>query len=100
MDNTPADNGVHRVWLVERYFGGVTPHRLSQLAADTRTTVAELGANGVAVAYLGSTAIPQEETCFCSFVAESPSAIEQVNSHLVVPSLRIVGALSSRRLGP
>lgn len=99
MDYTPTGDRIHRVWLVERYFGVVTPHRLSQLAADTRTTVAELGANGVAVAYLGSTAIPQEETCFCSFVAESPAVIEQVNSHLVVPSLRVVGALSSGRVG-
>jgi hypothetical protein len=99
MDDNPAGDRVHRVWLVERYFGGVTSHRLSQLAADTRATVAEMGAKGVAVGYLGSTAIPQEETCFCLFVAQSPAVIEQLNSHLTVPSLRVVGALSSGRVG-
>ena len=57
--------------------------------------VAELAAEGVGVAYLGSIAIPQEETCFCLFAAESPAVIEQVNSQLVVPSLRVVSALSS-----
>lgn len=93
----PFPNGdpVHRVVLVERYLSGVTPQRLARLAIDTRATVAALTAEGAGVAYLGSIAISQEETCFCLFAADSPAVIEQVNRRIVIPYVRVVDALTT-----
>jgi hypothetical protein len=45
------------------------------------------------VAYVGSAVVPEDETCFCLFVADSMSAVERVSRHLVVPSVRIARAL-------
>jgi len=81
------------VVLVERYLGGVTPRRLAKLALDTHAAAAQVAAHGVSVTYLGSAALPGDETCFCLFVADSVSAVEQVNRRLLVPSVRTAGAL-------
>jgi hypothetical protein len=90
--NTTA-NQVHHVVLVERYFSGVTPHRLNQLALETHAVTAREAGRNIGVRYLGSTAVPDDETCFCLFVADSMSAVERVNRRLLVPSVRIAAAL-------
>lgn len=93
MASNSTANQVHHVVLVERYFSGVTPQRLAQLALDTQAAAAREVGHGVHVAYLGSAAMPEDETCFCLFVADSMSAVERVNRHLLIPSIRIAGAL-------
>ena len=84
---------VHQAVLVERYFSAATPRRLAQLALDTQAVAAREAAHGVRVAYVGSAAVPEDETCFCLFMADSISAVERVSRHLVVPSVRIARAL-------
>ena len=79
--------------LVERYFSGVTPHRLNQLALETQAVTAHEAGRDIGVRYLGSTALPEHETCFCLFVADSMSAVERLNRRLLVPSIRIARAL-------
>jgi hypothetical protein len=37
--------------------------------------------------------MPNEETCFCLFVADSMSVVERVNRELLVPSVRVTRAL-------
>ena len=93
MARKPAANQVHHAVLVERYFSGVNPHRLSQLALATQAAASRETDHGVSVTYIGSAAMPADETCFCLFVADSISAVERVNRHLLVPSVRIAGAL-------
>ena len=80
--------------LVERYLCDTSPQGLAQLAAETRAAVAALAAQGIAIAYLGSTAIPDEETCFCVFAADSPVAVELVNACITAPCVRIIDALA------
>jgi len=79
--------------LVERYLGVITPERGARLAADTRAAVEMVAAGGVGIAYLGSIAVPLEETCFCLFVAESQAAVERVNDALAAPAVQTVSAL-------
>jgi hypothetical protein len=79
--------------LVERYFSAVTPHRLAELALHTQSLAARETALGARVAYVGSAAMPDEETCFCLFVADSMSVVERVNRELLVPSVRVTRAL-------
>ena len=93
MAHNSAGSQVHRVVLVERYFAGVTPRRLAQLGLDTQAAAAQETRDGIRIAYLGSAAVPEDETCFCLFVADSISAVERVNRHLLVPSIRIASAL-------
>jgi hypothetical protein len=52
----------------------------------------------VRVAYVGSAAVPEDETCFCLFVADSMSAVERVNRHLLVPSVRMTRGLVVARI--
>jgi hypothetical protein len=93
MARKSTANQVHHAVLVERYFSGVTPHRLNQLALDTQAAASRETDHGVRVTYIGSAALPDDETCFCLYVADSISAVERVNRHLLVPSVRIAGAL-------
>jgi hypothetical protein len=82
-------------WLVERYLGSPTDELLAALAAQTTAAVRDLAARGVEIAYLGSTAIPGEDTCFCVFASHSPAAVEQVNAGVSAPCVRIVDALAA-----
>ena len=93
MVRNSTGSQVHQAVLVERYFSAVTPHRLAELALHTQAIAARETDRGVRVAYVGSAAVPEDETCFCLFVADSMSAIERVNSRLMVPSVRIARAL-------
>jgi Protein of unknown function (DUF4242) len=58
--------------MVERYLPGITTGQLDEASARLAAASAELTANGVDVRYLGSTFVPEEESCFCRF--ESPDA--------------------------
>lgn len=82
------------LWLVERYLGTLTEPRLRALADETRGAVDLLRARGISIDYLGSTAIPGDETCFCLFDAADHEAVEQANAGISVPALRIVDALA------
>src|ERR1700761_2664564 len=93
MVHNSTGSQVHQLVVVERYFSSVTPHRLAELALRTQAIVARETAHGLRVAYLGSAAVPEDETCFCLFVADSMSAVDRVNRHLLVPSVRIASAL-------
>jgi hypothetical protein len=85
---------IKRAVLVERYLAQPTPRALSDLAAETDAAVAALAADGVPVSYLRSIAIPQDETCFCIFDAES-HAVEELNERLTVVSIRVVPVLQA-----
>jgi hypothetical protein len=58
---------VGRRYIVERYLPGTT--RAELRAAERRLTdaAATIRADGLPVVYLGSTFIPEEETCFARF---------------------------------
>lgn len=96
MSEDRAPGVVRDVLLVERYLGIVTPERVARLAADTRAAVESIAATGVRIAYLGSLAIPREETGFCVFMAESQAAVERVNDALAAPGVQVVSGLWSR----
>jgi hypothetical protein len=100
MARNSTGSRVHQVVLVERYFSALTPHRLAQLALHTQAVAARETGHGVRVAYVGSAAVPEDETCFCLFVADSMAAVERVNRRLVVPSVRIASALVVGPLRP
>ena len=87
---------VNRVLIVERYLGGATAQRLEALATETDAALGALGLPRAALRYLGSPAIPQDETSFCAFAvaAAAADALADVNRCLTVPALRVVDGLT------
>jgi hypothetical protein len=80
-----------RLFLVERYLPDLTEARLEGLAETSRAAAGGLGAT-----YLGSVAMPRDETCFCLFRAPTRAVVEALNAQIGLPHERIVEALAVR----
>jgi hypothetical protein len=81
-----------RLFVVERYLPGITAEEL-RASADRLTAAAEaLTAAGDEVRYLGSTFVPEEESCFCCFEAASARTIEKTCGRANFPYARILEA--------
>jgi Protein of unknown function (DUF4242) len=81
------------VFLVERYLPGLDEAGLRALGGRLASATAELRARRVEVRWLGSLALPAEETTFCRFAAGSREAVRLANELAAVPFERIVRAL-------
>jgi hypothetical protein len=80
-------------FMVERYLPGIAPGALADAVARAGSAAAELTQQGVPVAYLGSTFIPDEESCFCRFEGRDIEAVEEANRRAGVPFWRVVNAV-------
>jgi hypothetical protein len=82
-------------YLVEGYM----PRRQARdaRAAGQRacTAAAELSSEGVAVHYVRTTFLPDDETCFHVFVAESAESIEAVSRRGALGDVRVVRAVET-----
>jgi hypothetical protein len=90
------------VVVVERYLHAACPAALAALADTTRAAVDAVRAKGGKIAYLGSVLIPEDETCFCMFEADSLASVASVNARLDVPSVQVavgiaIGAFAKGR---
>ena len=72
-------------YLVERYLPGRDRAWLEAL-------LARLPNQHRTVAYLGSTYVPSDESCFCRFEAPDAESVRDVNELAGVPFARIVAA--------
>lgn len=77
------------MFLVERYLPGMSTESMRAGAARAQSAAA-----GTAVRYLGSTVIPEEEACFCTFEAPSAEAVAEVNERAAFPFARIVAGVA------
>ena len=80
------------LYLVERYLPGITSEELAAARARLRLATADLAAAGERVRYLGSTFVPQEESCFCQFDAASAAVVDRLCRRARVPYARIAEA--------
>ena len=76
-------------YMVERYLPGMTTRGLDEASARLAATASELAAQGVGVRYMGSTFVPQEESCFCRFEASSREIVQRICEQARVPFARI-----------
>jgi hypothetical protein len=76
-------------YMVERYLPGVTQAAFAELRRRIATAAEALAADGARVQYLGSTFIPEEESCFCRFDGGSVSDVRRACEHAGVPYARI-----------
>jgi hypothetical protein len=81
------------VFLVERYLPGLDEAALRALGERLEAASAELRRRGVEVRWLGSLALPEEETTFCRFAAGSREAVRLANELAEAPFERVVPAL-------
>ena len=72
-------------YLVERYLPG-------RSRAWLETALARLGKQRMRAAYLGSTYVTEDESCFCRFEAETADDVRDANEIAGVPFARIVAA--------
>jgi hypothetical protein len=83
------------VYVVERYLPGLSRsdllHGLSLLERAEG-----LGAEGLAVRYLGSTIVLGDEACFCQFEGPSRAAVAEANLKAGLTFDRIVPAVTVR----
>jgi hypothetical protein len=84
----PSVGGV-RKYMVERYLPGMTTRGLDAASGRLAATAEELAAQGVGVRYVGSTFVPNEESCFCRFEASSREVVQRVCEQAGVPFARI-----------
>lgn len=72
-------------YLVERYLPG-------RDRAWLEAALARLRRQRTKAAYLGSTYVPEDDTCFCRFAAETADDVRDANELARVPFARIVVA--------
>ncbi len=80
-------------FMVERYLPGIAYDAFADSIARAAAAAAELTRQGVPVAYLGSTFVPEEESCFCRFQGRDIEAVREVNRLADVPFWRVVEAV-------
>ena len=82
------------VFVVERYLPGLDRDALLRSLGQLEPAVAEMRSEGTAVRYIGSTIVPDDEACFCQFVADSATDVAEANRRAGVPFDRIVDAVA------
>jgi len=85
------------VFLVERFLPGLDEAALRALGERLEAAGAELRARRVEVRWLGTLALPEEETTFCRFAAGSCEEVRLANELAGAPFERIARALAVER---
>ena len=76
-------------FMVERYVPGATEDELEAARERLAAATNGLAADGVDVRYLGSTFVPEEESCFCRFEGGSADGVRQACEQAGVAFARI-----------
>jgi hypothetical protein len=84
-------------YLVERYLPGIDAEQLDEASRRLAAAARALAAQGVEVRYVGSTFVPEEESCFCRFEGAGPDDVRRACEEADVPFARIV---ETRDLSP
>jgi hypothetical protein len=66
-------------FLVERYWPGISVDEHAAALARGRQVAAAMRREGKRIEHVGSTLIPDQETVFCLFEAESPALVAELN---------------------
>jgi hypothetical protein len=77
-------------YLVERYLPGVTADELDDASARLAAAARSLAAQGVELRYVGSTFVPDEESCFCRFDSADADDVRRACEQAGVPFARIL----------
>jgi hypothetical protein len=89
MSSASARQPLLGVVIVERYLHAATSTELADLARATRAAVRAVTREGGVIVYLGSVLIPDDETCFCVFQADSVATVAGVNARVDAPCVQV-----------
>jgi hypothetical protein len=84
-------------YLVETFLAGRPAGARAAGEARARSVVEGLSRDGLDVGFDGVIHVPEDETCFFVFVAESPAEAARVAKLAELDPLRIVEAVTSRK---
>ena len=79
MDASDEETAVTATYMVERYWPGVAQDQVRCAVSKVGEAVCEMGRNGTAIRYLGSTLIPVDESVLCLFQATSADVVAEAN---------------------
>ena len=82
------------VYLVERYWPGVTNELLVEALNRGRQMMQQLCADGTPVHHVTSILIPAEEVVFSLYEGQSSAAVRALNERADIPVSRIVAAIT------
>jgi hypothetical protein len=82
------------IYLVERYWPGVTRELLLEALNRGQRVMVEMSVEGVHVHNISCTLIPGEEVVLSVYEGPSVSAVRQFNERAVIPVSRIVEAIA------
>jgi hypothetical protein len=82
------------MYLVERYWPGVTSELLLEALSRGRRVMEEMSGEGTPVRDICCTLIPSEEVVFSVYEGPSAGAVRQLNERASIPVSRIVEAIA------
>lgn len=86
--------------MVEQYLPGISARERDEASARLAAAADELTAQGLELRYVGSTFVPEEDSCFSRFEASSRDIVQSVCERARLPVARIhaVHSLPRRQL--
>ncbi|HXF97905.1 MAG TPA: nickel-binding protein [Gaiellaceae bacterium] len=93
---SPAKEADVPEFLLEMYVAREGSTHAARLARRARSTVAELTDEGVPVRLVRSIFVPEDETCFLLFEAETVEAVEEAARRAELPYERVSEAVAER----
>lgn len=77
-------------YMVERYLPGIDADQLDEASRRLAVAARALARQGFEVRYLGSTFVPEEESCFCRFESVGVDDVRRACERAGVSFARIV----------
>jgi hypothetical protein len=77
-------------YMVERYLPGVTRQSFEELRKRIAAAAEAVSTRRAPVRYLGSTFVPEEESCFCRFESGDADSVRRACEQAEVAFARIV----------
>lgn len=77
-------------FIVERYLAEIGTGELREATERLAAATAALAAGGAEVRYLGSSFVPEEESCFCRFESDSMESVRRACDHASFSYARIL----------
>jgi hypothetical protein len=84
-------------FLVELYVSRGDAHTIDGTAERARLAAEELSRTGGAVRYVRSIFVPEDETCFCLYEADSVESVREAARRAALPFERITEAFTETR---
>ncbi len=86
-----------RSYLVEAYMPRSQPEQARAAGRRARAAAEQLSREGIPVSYVRTTFLPDDETCFHVFEADSAAAVEEVSRRADLGCTRVVPAIEASR---